>query len=192
MWVWMSCLYVLTMWQTGDLSRVYPGSCPVTAEIVSSPTVKPELDKQQKIIEWVTFINCVNKMLILRMVLVHCRRSCSPHRDRGLFFFTSFPPQWSPLARLFNMVMILINVSTRQRKTTANELKHKVLIYSCIYNLCHSYSVSLYVPHDFPSSPPGCATPVLLLAPIWPSLWKNSGGAPWDSPSVMLWHDFNL
>ncbi len=31
------CFYVSPLWLTGDLSRVYPASCPVSAKIGSSP-----------------------------------------------------------------------------------------------------------------------------------------------------------
>lgn len=60
------------------------------------------------------------------------------------------------------LVIILINMSTKQRRTPYNELKHELIIYSCIYNL--------YVPHNF------------LLShrdnfgqKFWRRLWKACG-----------------
>ncbi len=42
MWVWVVvCLYMSALWQTADLSRVYPAACPVPAGIGSSSPAAP-------------------------------------------------------------------------------------------------------------------------------------------------------
>lgn len=56
-------------------------------------------------------------------------------------------------------------MSARERKTLYNELKHSLLINSCIYNFYHSYCVILYVPRDFIAPfTLACATAVILVA----------------------------
>lgn len=75
----------------------------------------------------------------------------------------------APLARLFCISNNFNNHEHKREEDTLKWVKKNLLvIYSCTYNFCQSYCVTLYILHDFFLF--WCATQILLVVPIWPHL----------------------
>lgn len=75
------------------------------------------------------------------------------------------------------VLVIILNMSTRDRKTLHSELKYCVSFWiNCIQFFCHAFTISR---RPFLRCVPAlfcfwCAISIFLVAPIWKKFWRHS------------------
>lgn len=139
------------------------------------------------VIKWIVRNALIKQIFVSDHLWIFCLQSCQTNagtlyaQSAKLPLALAIPPKlghpWqrgaggggAPLARLFCISNNFNNHEHKREEDTLKWVKKNLLvIYSCTYNFCQSYCVTLYILHDFFLF--WCATQILLVVPIWPHL----------------------